>query len=124
MRTDGILSQAIIKCYREYCVAYVDPEIGNYYYSLIPKYKPKQRQKYPAHITIVRLGAEQASNFHKYDGLVVECQYLPIILECDLYYFLPAYSDTIGNIREDLGLSRFRFGDSYHITVGNKKWIN
>lgn len=118
-----VKSQGQLKYYSEYCVLYVDREIGNYYYSLIPKYKPKQRQKYPPHITVVRLHKEKRPEiWGRYDGRTVEFEYLPLILEDNLYYFLPAFSPEIGRIRREMGLPYYREGfNSYHITIGNKK---
>lgn len=38
------------------------------------------------------------------------------------YYYLESWSDMIGDLREKLGLTRYRVGfDSYHITIGNNK---
>jgi hypothetical protein len=111
-------------------VAWVDQGIADFYRSLIPKYYFVQPQKYPAHITVVRLRLESAKNmeaWNKYEGEEVSIQYGNEIGFDGIYYYLNVMSDRIGDIREELGLPRFRFGDlgadrcCYHITIGNCK---
>jgi hypothetical protein len=111
-------------------VAWVDQGIADFYRSLIPKYYFVQPQKYPAHITVVRLSKESAKNmevWNKYEGEEVPIQYGNEIGFDGIYYYLNVMSDRIGAIREELGLPRFRFGDlgadrcCYHITIGNCK---
>lgn len=110
-----------IRVYDSYTVAYICQDIVNYYYSLIPKYYYAQRQKYPAHITVVRKGIELA-NLEKYDGYRGFLEYDPIINHGGAYFWLNSYSTDIGKIRESVGLPQYR-GDftSYHITIGNTK---
>jgi hypothetical protein len=113
-------------------VAEIDQEISNYYKNLIPKYYYAKSQAYPAHITIVRLNKENPTkmeNWGKYEGKTILFSYDPIIQKDENYFWLNAYSEDIGNIREDLGLPRFRDDswmggikrNEYHITIGNIK---
>jgi hypothetical protein len=106
----------------------VDEEISKYYRRLIPKYYTVQPQLYSAHITVVRTGLETPTNMEfwdKYAGEVIEFDYSNVVCTDGRYYYLQAWSERIGDIREELGLRRFRFNDledsSYHITIGNCK---
>ena len=112
--------------------ALIDQSISDYYRALIPKYYYVKSQAYHAHITIVRLGKEQPKNMEfwgRYEGRRIGFSYSPIIQRDDKYFWLNAYSEEIGDIREELGLPRFRddslFGgikrNEYHITIGNIK---
>lgn len=111
-------------------VVWVDRGIADYYFNLIPKYYYAQRQKYHPHITVVRPKYEVVKNkklWNKYNGEVIEYTYDGMIHFDGTYFYLNVYSDRIGNIREELGLPRFRFNDlgskkrCYHITIGNIK---
>lgn len=125
-------STAIVKYENDKVYALVDQQISDYYRSLIPKYIYVQPQKYKAHITIVRSGKERPLNINcwgKHEGLGIKFEYNSEIKSDSLYFWLDVFSNDIGNIREELGLERFRndiaFGGiqrtSYHITIGNKK---
>lgn len=111
-------------------VVWADQGIADLYRKLIPKYYYAQPQMYPAHITVVRLKLETAKNMDvwaKYDGEEVSFQYDNEVRFDGTYFYLNVQSDRIGDIREELGLPRFRFGDlgsdkkCYHITIGNVK---
>lgn len=114
-------------------VVWADQGIADLYRSLIPKYYYAAPQMYPAHITVVRLKKESAKNmdvWSKYEGEVIPFQYENEIRFDGTYFYLNVQSDRIGDIREELGLPRFRFGDlgadncCYHITIGNVKDAN
>lgn len=113
-------------------IAIIDQNIASYYRSLIPLYYYAQPQLYQAHITIVRLNKETPANLDlwgKYDGKIINFQYDPTIQYDGKYFFLNAQSKDIGDIREELGMTRFRddrpFGgllrSEYHITIANTK---
>lgn len=113
-------------------IAEIDQNISDYYRSLIPKYFYAKSQAYPAHITIVRTNKENPTNMEywgKYEGEKINFEYDPIIQRDNKYFWLNAYSEEIGDIREELGLPRFRddtwYGgekrNEYHITIGNVK---
>lgn len=111
-------------------VVWVDQGIADLYRKLIPKYYYAQPQLYPAHITVVRLRLETAKNMEvwaKYQGEEIPFEYDNETFFSGIYFYLKVQSDRIGNIREELGLPRFRFGelgdDCYHISVANcKNW--
>src|SRR6516162_327375 len=114
-------------------VAWVDQSVADYYRKMIPKYHYVQPQMYKAHITIVRTGKETPTNMDawgKHEGEIVPFRYDTQIRTDGTYWYLNAYSERIGEIREELGLPRFRFGDlgadrqSYHITIANNKGQN
>lgn len=117
-----IKTKAKIACFSTWCVAYVDPEIGKYYYSLIPKARYASRQKYPPHITVVRKDLESANglDWDQYNGKLITVYYENVLRSSDIYYWLDAWSKDIEEIRVSLGLPPHRF-DRYHITVGNTK---
>lgn len=111
-------------------VVWVDPAIAKLYLKLIPKYYYPQPQMYPAHITVVRLNLEVIKNmavWNKYEGESVPFSYDNKINFDGTYFYLNVQSERIGEIREELGLPRFRFSDlgadkqCYHITIANVK---
>lgn len=111
-------------------VAWADQGISDFYRRLIPKYCYPQPQLYPAHITIVRLRLESAKNMDvwgKYEGEIIPFVYDSEVHFDGTYFYLNVQSNRIGDIREELGLPRFRFGDlgaekhCYHISIGNVK---
>ena len=113
-------------------IAEIDQGISDYYRSLIPKYYNVKPQAYKAHITIVRLNKETPTNLEnwgKHEGRTISFKYDPNIHTAGKYFVIDAYSDEIGDVREELGLPRFRddtaFGgekyDRYHISIGNTK---
>ena len=114
-----------IKYFNAWCLAYIDQQLVDYYRSLVPKYYRIQSQREKAHVTIVREFEELANKQHwgKYDGHVILIDYSPIIQYDDVYFWLDCWCNTIGNIREELGLPRYRleYPGKYHITIGNTK---
>lgn len=129
-------SQAIIKYGPNIrVIAEIDQNIGDYYRSLIPKYYYARGLRYQSHITIVRTNKETPTKMEfwgKHEGRVISFQYDPYIHFDRTYFWLNAYSEEIGEIREELGLSKFRddraFGgvlrNEYHITIANIKKEN
>lgn len=114
-------------------VVWVDQGIADLYRVLIPKYYYAQPQMYSAHITVVRLRLEAAKNldvWSKYQGEIIPFKYDNEICFDGTYFYLRVQSDRIGDIREELGLPRFRFGDlgadkqCYHISIGNVKYAH
>ena len=116
---------------RRVCVVEIDQQLVNYYYALIPKYYNKKRQKYSAHITIIRKwefdyleysdseAEEKGQNIHNCPLFFL---YQGLIYFDKPYFYLKCWSWQIGQIRKSFGLKEFRDGfDCYHITVGNVK---
>lgn len=106
----------------------IDQGIVDYYRNLIPKYHGVQPQKHAGHVTVVRTNLEQPTNmaaWGKHQGETVSFEYNPEIQHDGTYWFLNAASQRIGEIREELGLPRFRFADRhyYHISLGNNKCV-
>jgi len=108
----------------------VDQGISDFYRKLIPKYNYVQSQMYAAHITVVRTGKETPTNMSawgKYEGQEIPFTYDNQVYSDKTYWYLNVQSDRIGDIREELGLPRFRLGElgadrkSYHITIANSK---
>lgn len=117
--------QAKLTYYSDYAVAYIDKGIYDFYRWLIPKARKPQPQKYPPHITVVRRSIEKPTvqdNWRKYEGQSVLFRYDGLIHTNGIYYWLDAWSDEIGRIREELGLGFYRPPfDRYHISLGNEK---
>lgn len=117
---------ARLEYYTNYAIAWTDRQIGEYYYSLLPKYLHVQRQKEHSHITVCRKDIETPDyTYWRYrEREVIEFTYDGILYHDDLYVWLDVYSEEIGEIREMLGLSRMRDGfDCYHLTIANLKNI-
>lgn len=103
----------------------VDPEIVNYYFSLIPKCKYANKQKHKPHITVVRSHRENIKNFEfwsKYTNEVIDFYYCGKIEFSSPYFYINVDSKRLCEIREELGLTPYRFSDSkFHITIANIK---
>ena len=122
----GILRYSDVDAgHRPQAAVYLPREFGRYYFSLIPKELNAQPQAYEPHITVVRTGKETPPNMDvwgEHEGQQVEFTYSPAIQSDGTYFYLDVESDRIGDIREELGLPRYRYDNKgYHITVGNIK---
>lgn len=107
----------------------IDPEISNYYRSLVPKYIHLNRQKYAPHISVVRKETPRdLSSWNKYANQEIEFEYEGVIYNDEAYYWLNVRSWDLEMIRRELGLNliseitkspdgRHRF----HTTIGNIK---
>lgn len=116
-----IRATGIVECFEDRAVAWIDRGIQLYYFSLIPKYYCASQQAYAAHITIVRTGKEYMPKIDV-SGRVVEFWYENVVRYNEPYFYLEAFSDDIGWLRQSLGQTFYRTGfDRYHITVGNTK---
>ena len=112
-------------------IVLIDQNIIDYYRSLFPKYIEKpSRQKYPAHISVVRKEIPKNIDlWEKYEGKEIEFFYSPIIQQNNIYYWLNVFSVPLEEIRLELGLvvdSLFfqppnGFKKTFHITIGNTK---
>lgn len=100
-------------------VLLIDREIIRYYRSLIPKYYRINPQKHYPHITIIRAFEKPLKIFKNYETM--DFEYDGIIHFKDPYFFINAFSYDIGEYRSLCGLSKFRFGNCYHFTLGNIK---
>lgn len=111
-------------------VVWIDLEIANYYRSLIPKAYYVSPQKYRPHITVVRPKFEKIKNmkfWKAYNGKSISFTYEGKTYFDKTYFYLDVQSHEIGDIREELGLTRYRLSElgasrgCYHITIGNVK---
>lgn len=111
-------------------VVNVDQQISEYYRSLIPKYISLNKQRYPAHISVVRKEVPVNLEFwEKYDGQEVEYFYSPIVCFGRVYCWLNVFSQRLEEIRLELGLpvsSEYTlppegFVKCFHMTIGNFK---
>ena len=114
-------------------VVAVEPDLGAYYRSLIPKHMPTHCTRWPTHITVVRPFKERppslARTWRKYEGEIVTFSYDPEVRIDKTYYRLNVWCDRLVEIREELGLpakSRWTLPPSgghqcFHTTIANKK---
>lgn len=113
-------------------VVRVDQGTADYYRSLIPKWQPCQRPRWPAHITVVRQEKEtpvHKEHWWKYNHQEVKFIYSPYIHQGTVYYWLNAYCKRLEEIRVELGLpvhSQYTlppegFKKNFHITIANMK---
>lgn len=75
--------------------------------SLIPKWLPTNRPRWPAHITVVREEKERPTKteaWGKYDGHAIKFWYSPFTHSGKVYYWLNAFSSQLEDIRVELGL--------------------
>jgi len=107
-----------------------DQQIVEYYRSLIPKHIFVNRQRYSAHISVVRKETPLNLDFWaKYHGEPVEYFYSPIVHFGKVYCWLNIFSQRLEEIRLELGLpvsSEYTlppegFVKCFHMTIGNFK---
>ena len=119
------LCKARVEYHSIWCIGWVDPDIGHYYRSLIPKARYAQRPQFDSHITIVSKYDEPERLppiWGKYEGQEFEIRCDGLVRACGQYFGMNCWSDEIGDLREGLGLPRMMGDqDCYHITVGNTK---
>mgnify|MGYP003432516890 FL=1 len=125
----------IVRYYEHYVVAYVDQGIVDFYRSLIPKSKYVTRQRYSAHVTIVReekdFPPNKQSFWNKHEGETIQLEYNSVVRNSQAYYWLDVVSKDIEMIREELGLENrvydleppVGYAKLFHITLGNTKNI-
>lgn len=114
-----------------HAVLWIDQETTDYYLSLIPKARYVKRPRNAAHITVVRGGGEEPDILKKpelwgrHEGENIVYYHNGEVKNYGDFYVVHAFSERIGEIREELGLPRFRFQDEwYHFTVGNTRYEN
>lgn len=108
----------------------IDQSISDFYRSLVPKCKRLNRQKYSAHISVVRNEVPPNLNlWEKYHHQSVSFEYQSFIYNDNVYYWLNAFSTQLEEIRLELGLSVSSpytlpldgFNKCFHSTLGNSK---
>lgn len=126
----GILKYEITENAGYKLIVEVDQEIADYYRSLIPKWYKTSRQRYPAHISVVRKEIPPRKEFWgKYDGKEIEFVYSPLIYKGIVYWWINAFSNKLEEIRLEMGLpisSKYTrppdgWDKVFHITIGNSK---
>jgi hypothetical protein len=110
----------------------VEQDLADYYRSLIPKWLPSQRPRWPAHVTVVRQEKETPANkehWWKYNGHTLKFIYSPYIHHDKIYFWLNVWCKKLEEIRSELGLpfhSQFTlppagFKKNFHCTIANTK---
>lgn len=111
----------------------VDPDLGAYYRSLLPKYIKVSPGKYSTHITVVRVGKDNPNNLSawgKYEGERIQFYYEHEIHRGRTYFWLRILCKRLEDIRLEMGLgldnsayskAPLPFKKYFHITIGNTK---
>ena len=110
-------------------VVEIDPEISNYYASLVPKYFRLNKQKFAPHISVVRNEVPvKMENWRKHEGILVPFTYNNEIEYDEAYFWLGAASKELELLRVNLGLVNVNYvtktpdgSHNFHITIGNIK---
>ena len=109
-----------------------EQELVDYYLNLIPRCKNVTRQRYAAHITVVRPYKESpvvTENWGKYEGQKIEFLYDSEVKFGQVYYWLNVLCKPLEFIRIELGLpcvSQYTeppegYKKWFHTTIGNVK---
>ena len=110
----------------------VDPELSDYYRSLIPKYYKVQKPRWSAHITVVRPEKEippKLRYWGEYEDEKIEFFYDPYIYRDKGYFWINTWCKRLEHIREELGLTNISkytlpptgLNKCFHCTIGNYK---
>ena len=111
-------------------VGEIDQELADYYRALIPKWHYVQRQKYGAHVSIVRKETPvHLEHWGKHEGEEVEFIYDTEVKFGAVYCWLNVFCVRFEEIRLELGLpvsSQYTlppdgFVKCFHSTLGNWK---
>ena len=107
----------------------VDPGLVDVYRALVPAYLRLRRQKWPAHITVVREESIAVpSAWGRHEGETVVFEFHPFVMYDTTYFWLDVTCHRLCDLRIELGLpamsnlTRPPDGkDFFHITLGNAK---
>lgn len=106
----------------------IDPEIANFYRSLIPKYLPHQKPRWAPHITVVREEKETVSDrtyWGKREGEEIPFIYCNRIYQGKIYFWLDVLSKDLEEIRLELGLPCFHpFPEEKPVPEGYRKYFH
>lgn len=104
----------------KWCSLMCDPELGRYYRAQIHD-KLLMQPMWGTHVTIVNGRWEKIKNkkaWKKYEGERLRFEYDSEVRYEPPFYFLFCFSEKIGDIREELGLSRIFAVRPLHLTLG------
>lgn len=126
-----------LKYYDNPCklIVEVDQGLSDYYRTLLPKWFIVNRQRYGAHITVIRSECEipvHMEHWRKYDEQPIEFFYEPAVKWGKVYYWLNIFCVKLEDIRLELGLPVVSewtlppegFVKCFHMTIGNCKGIS
>lgn len=121
--SEGILKFEIDPLVGYKAIVEIEQDISDYYRTLIPKYMTVNLQRFKAHISVVR---RESPNFMW--GLrhmeKIQFEYSNIVFSDTKYYWLAVNCKRLEDIRIELGLDGLvPWRNSFHITVGNKKFL-
>lgn len=124
------ISYGTVHYEKDKLIVEVDSQLAKYYYDFVPKYIRINKQRYDAHISVVRNEIPPKLEYwNKYEGEIVEFFYEPYVYNGEVYYWLNVFCNRLEEIRAELGLevsSEYTrppgaFIKCFHITVGNTK---
>lgn len=103
---------------------FIDQEIVDYYYSLLPKSIGALKPGHPAHITVVReYEVNEFTNLDLlkcYENFPINFEYGPdLIYRVGPHFIIDCHSVEMEDLRSKINLSRLRYPFScFHFTVG------
>jgi hypothetical protein len=104
----------------------ISPTVQEYYYAVIKKYlhlTKVNKPYYAAHITVVAGKYEAVLDhplWNKHNEETVTISYDSFVRNHDMYFWLHVESETLINVRRELGLSDFP-KYPFHLTIANLK---
>lgn len=118
-------STGILRYGERSLVVDVDQGIADFYRWLTMIYIPINRQRYDAHISVVRREVpSKIEAWGKYEGYPIDFKYSPIVSNDETYYWLNVECPRLAEIRVELGLSpHTTWRNQFHITLGNIKHL-
>jgi len=131
-KTVGLLRYSFKPEYGYRLVLEVDQAIADYYRALLPKWIGANRQRYGAHVSVVR--HEVPANLEAWclhEGREVEISYSGQVHFGRVYCWLNVFSTRLEEVRSELGLpvsSEYTrppegFVKCFHMTIGNFKEV-
>jgi hypothetical protein len=131
-KSTGTIKSEIVESYGPRLILEIDQGLIDYYFSLIPKYVYPRRQKYKAHISVVRkeiIEPEYINTFNKLNNNQIDFYYSPIIHFGEVYCWLNVFSTDLESLRKSLGLEVSSlytlppegFKKCFHTTIANFK---
>lgn len=131
--SSGVLRYSIVDIGYK-AIVEVEQDLADYYRILIPKYKDVQRQRYGAHISVVRHEVPpNLALWGKYEGEEIPFMYDSEIKsgtrpkDGKIFYWLNVFSARLEEVRTELGLpvsSQYTLPPEgylkcFHTTIGN-----
>lgn len=112
----------------EKLIVEVDPEISDYYRSLLPLCMRVKRQRYAPHISVLREEYVESEKWILHQDREINFEYSGFIYYNETYVWLGVSSIQLEELRKELGLTPHNLitrspdgAQKFHITIGNMK---